>query len=726
MCPVTVGRQIGFVVSVCSVVAVVIYSLWRSAYGIDFTDEAALVAIPMRYVFGDLPFRDELITTFKNYDIFISPLFRLRPTLTLLELRHLNIFVRLLGALSLIGIARRYAPLLFITSLGCAYFFLDSSFGILCPSYNSISSAALSLGACLWLEALAGDKYVRLKAGLAGAVVGIAVISYLPQVFLLLIPLAVAVGPSKGGQSRRAAVMVIVGFAIWMLPFLLWVTTKSLWSDIGSAAQQVFAAYHASAAHKIAIGVEMLAYFPRLVPGGAAILIVTILGAVLAVIARKYEVLLIRFAVLVTLAISWLTIIRPTSADLSFMFLAGILLPVTSVTLLHDRWQVPASWCHVYFTASVWGVISAGTYGMSTYFFGPVNSYAVAVQGIGPTAIVAGVELHRAAARHHATVVQRVVILACLYLAGAGLVAGGFRLFHPRVYRDAALTNLTAEFSTPALAGIYSTPERVRQVELLCNFVNAHVAPGQLLLSYDDFPLTYFVTRTRPAYGLARTGDMWSSRVTRGLVEQMIRRGRAPHYVVRIATQSENWALGRTYAIDNALDQFVKANYCLLSCIYPFEIWAVRDQCSGACRPDVERLQELTCSGCGDMEIRHLADGTVSSVMARGGGSGGTVQLRLHSAKTAAERIAIKAVIRTSANVSPRDVEFAIADGGRTVKTNTVEQMRPSDISEWNEYLFSSRKEANHDVELALRWRSTPNGWIELRSFRISGDAAGI
>jgi len=72
------------------------------------------------------------------------------------------------------------------------------------------------------------------------------------------------------------------------------------------------------------------------------------------------------------------------------------------------------------------------------------------------------------------------------------LVLGGYYKYR-HVYRDAPRSELTAEFQTPGLRGIKSTPRNVAQVDGLVTAAKIHSAPGDYILVYPDFPVLYYL-----------------------------------------------------------------------------------------------------------------------------------------------------------------------------------------------------------------------------------------
>jgi hypothetical protein len=100
---------------------------------------------------------------------------------------------------------------------------------------------------------------------------------------------------------------------------------------------------------------------------------------------------------------------------------------------------------------------------------------------------------------------------------------------------------LNTPFTYGRLRGIYSTKERVTDVEELLRWLAPRVRPGDFLLAYSEIPLLYYLTDSLPALNYtANYPPPWSSAVPRDAVKYMLRQKRVPAYAVRETVSPAN------------------------------------------------------------------------------------------------------------------------------------------------------------------------------------------
>ncbi|MCS6809142.1 MAG: hypothetical protein RML40_10450 [Bacteroidota bacterium] len=120
--------------------------------------------------------------------------------------------------------------------------------------------------------------------------------------------------------------------------------------------------------------------------------------------------------------------------------------------------------------------------------------------------------------------------LRLLLVTGAIVLGVSLRIQMP--YRDQPLYRLTAQFSSPILAGIFSSPGRTATTEeLLGELRRRGVRAGDTLQAYPSMAMLYFATHTVPWYKHPWIGQMWTVR------SDLARHAQAcvafPQYVVR-------------------------------------------------------------------------------------------------------------------------------------------------------------------------------------------------
>lgn len=75
----------------------------------------------------------------------------------------------------------------------------------------------------------------------------------------------------------------------------------------------------------------------------------------------------------------------------------------------------------------------------------------------------------------------------------------GIKYTYFYVNRDNSdLTQLTAEFATPRLKGIYTTPQRKESFEALIKTMGNYTKKGDTILAYFNLPMVYYISETLP------------------------------------------------------------------------------------------------------------------------------------------------------------------------------------------------------------------------------------
>ncbi|MEE9609349.1 MAG: hypothetical protein V3U03_16535, partial [Myxococcota bacterium] len=166
---------------------------------------------------------------------------------------------------------------------------------------------------------------------------------------------------------------------------------------------------------------------------------------------------------------------------------------------------------------------------------------------------------------------RRSTVLAWLF-TGAVCLAVGSGSCSVRAYRsygDSPIDRLTAEFSHPRFAGIRSTPARVAVLEGIASYLSERVEEGDFLLAYDDVPLLYYLTGTRPAID-----HSWSTRrILRVMRERSLRRMIAARRIPRYAVQNLERSTAR-----NPIHAFVSERYTREIRFGRFQVWKLRDE----------------------------------------------------------------------------------------------------------------------------------------------------
>jgi hypothetical protein len=127
--------------------------------------------------------------------------------------------------------------------------------------------------------------------------------------------------------------------------------------------------------------------------------------------------------------------------------------------------------------------------------------------------------------------------VAASVLLGAYLVAGGAGVVIERPYQDAQRSQLTADFTTPAMHGIKGYPLTVQRFEGLVAQVDERTRPGDPIYVIPDFSILYAATHR---YNPTRMDWPNESFLTRDFVDKMVRRLQSdPPKVAFVLTQRE-------------------------------------------------------------------------------------------------------------------------------------------------------------------------------------------
>jgi len=176
-----------------------------------------------------------------------------------------------------------------------------------------------------------------------------------------------------------------------------------------------------------------------------------------------------------------------------------------------------------------------------------------------PLTVSGVVAVHRSLRASAAEPAQRA--LATLFAVVLCVVIDYFShsVRHNFVYRGPPTDKLTAEFSYPQLAGIRSDPVTVAVLEKMLEYLSSRVEPGDFLLAYDQIPLFYYLTQTRPAVDHVWTSFTAPARVRARSLEKMIENGRVPGYVVFSQRSPRPW--GTPDRATAPIHAFVRENY---------------------------------------------------------------------------------------------------------------------------------------------------------------------
>ena len=556
------------------------YGLCRLGLGVDFTDEGAYVAWPLRTLYGEPPFAGDPLLLWRPMFNHLSALYRIHPGISLYELRlcgwilHLAAFSAL--SICLFRLTGAGVQSLLIASVP---FFVCHIFGLAPPSYNSVSSDCLLISLSLLGLAAHGNTRRPLALHLAGwLALFIATVAH-PALGLV----AATLGLNEafrhhlvGNLLRLRPTASNAGFLLfascWLVYFAQSVATGAMvtWLERSALfrASRVTSLEGGASSFLARLLSYPFSYDAAAIGFSIATLLAILLLAVLARTGRRVAAANAVYGLTLVLVIAIIRTYRfnPEHLPVAFVMVAfamsamlGLRLGAPVIPVEPDlRWLIAAS------------VLGALLYATLTYYFSPLRSWTSGVLGL-PFAFAIGFGLLLKAQPQPSTVLRALIPIS-LVLA----VTCVARDHYSYIERDAAPSQLTTQFHVPKLRHIRSTPERVQAVDDLYDYLHPRLARGETLLAFDNCPLLYFLLDTKPGYGLT-----WAVRYTQSPAalrqfDQELNSRPLPRYAIRTVVNLANpiWSIApRTSYDDYPLNATLLAHYGLEKTIFPFEIW---------------------------------------------------------------------------------------------------------------------------------------------------------
>ncbi len=553
------------------------YGCHRLSLGVDFTDEGAYVAWPLRTLFGEKPFTGEVLTLVRPIFFYVAWIYRLCPDITLYELRLLGWLIHVASfcilATYLFRICR--APLQSLL-VACIPFFICHIFGLAPPSYNSLSSDFLLIALCLWGLARRGNARARLALHLAGGVaLFIATLAH-PALGVIgaLLGLHEIMERRLLQNLRRGRLIASnLGFIVFVF---CWLALGLHWLGTGALTEWM----RRMADFPSLRGALPTGFFPRFL--AAPFFHSTLaLGATVAILicllvksrmsgAQAAARTSASMALVLVVSLLGVFIEEPQKLPYGFAMSALLLIGSRLLPVRVPAFRTDASLRFLFVASGVGAVALASV----SFYFSPLRSWVSGILAL-PFAFSVGLALLlQANSDRLATLLLRLVTPA-LALTAACFARNHFML----IQRDASPAALTTTFSAPRLRGIRSTPERTQAVGALHDYLAPRLSYGEPLLAYDDCPMLYFILDAKPAYNLT-----WAVRYTRSVddlrkLDEEFRSVPLPRYAIRtlvnISYASWKTAPPTSYA-NYPLNQTVESFYVLEKTIFPFQIFRLK------------------------------------------------------------------------------------------------------------------------------------------------------
>jgi hypothetical protein len=565
-------------------VLLVAYGLKRFTLGVDFSDEGAYVAWPLRVALGEPPFAEELLTLLRPVEVFLSAIFRIHPDITLYQLRIAGWSLHLLSfiALSLAVFRSTNAPIL-SPLIACIPLFVSHIFGLAPPAYNSLSSDFLLLTFSLKALAASAQDRGRWRCEVtSGITLFLAVVAHpaLSAVALIFVARELLFRSLlKNVRQLRitpsnASILAFAACSLALVAYLVFSGAASIWLQRLGVARSLSSQSFPANPVRFLLSLAIYPLFHTSVAiavtglGTAALL-----GAVYACRRQAFgsagDVI---NGFLLLIAGGFIVTSQAYPDYLTTMLALGALM------FAAFAWSVPCIRAGFREQREVGqllllSLLATAIYASFTFYFSAHRSWVSGSLAL-PFAFAMGaaqlIRIPSAHARLFRLILPAALGLAALCVAGRHYIS---------IQRDAPPALLDASFQTRRLRHLRSTPERVAAVDALHAYLQPKLRVGERVVIYDDCPLLYYVLQARPAYGLA-----WA--VRHGLSEQVLRQLDAefrakplPAYAIRtmIDLALPTWTNApRTRYENYPLNETVMANYELERTIFPFEIWRRR------------------------------------------------------------------------------------------------------------------------------------------------------
>ena len=581
------NRKVQYALSFFLFILLGVYGYLHATRGIDLTDEGMYLSTTMRFSMGDIPLRDELMSVLTQFNVLLSPFFMIYPEISLLHMRCLGLAIHTVSIFTLFLLFSRYGPLFFV-ALACGGIFFSNVF-IMSPSYNNFSRDFSLIAMVCWLSSgLSLRRSVQLGlAILAGLFFTLMVLSYLPMFILIIIPLTIMVIShfflKKHPHYSHSSRIFFLTFVSLMVCVVSTVIVCGLLPDV---VQGFMEAAQATTVGSEGLWVKVHYVFKgflNALPQGLKVAGIVIIALFFLAIQRGKTTFDVVCSIL-----AFMTAFLPVALFLSqqeeasyriFILSFALILSIIGFFLNDERTHVSksdAQWKTIKNIALSWGLMTMFMYGVSSS-----NGFRQCIYGIAPIFVVGMITLYRFVNSHFsqsADITIRKTIWPMVYIAiTVSFIIAGLTIHSQYTYREEEVDKLTARFTYPKLAGIYSTPEKVKALEGLLRYLKGKVKPHDYFLAYNYIPMLYFLTHTRPAYGAAWAMEQWPVSIRKRLVRDMIDEKRIPDYCIRMmAYPGVRWNTSNritAYSKDDPLHAFVMSHYYLEKIMYPFEIW---------------------------------------------------------------------------------------------------------------------------------------------------------
>jgi hypothetical protein len=181
--------------------------------------------------------------------------------------------------------------------------------------------------------------------------------------------------------------------------------------------------------------------------------------------------------------------------------------------------------------------------------------------------------LGEAAAPEPRRLARLAVAAFCLCLAANGAAFHFYAEQNP-------LRVATSAFASGRLRGIRSSERFVTGWSRIDEGLRPRLRRGEFLLAYENIPLLYYLTDTRPALRATYVSSfVYAPPQQQELLDEMVRKGRIPRYAVRLMEGRADEYVSPSYSPrpqEDPINAFVLEHYRLEVLLPPFEVFRHR------------------------------------------------------------------------------------------------------------------------------------------------------
>ena len=555
--------------------AAVAVALLKLPCGVFWPDEGFYLASGHRLLLGDRPFADEVSYATSWFFVVLTPILSVLPQGgTLVQVRLVGFAVRLVCAAALFLTFRRgltWAQ----TAAGLGVSILAGYPGLLVPNYNSLPFDLGFVSLAFWCQGLRdGARRAAGWGALGGLALGASILCYLPRLALLAVPAAVLLWAWRtrarsltwATVSLLASAVAVLAASTWWLvaqdlrealAAAIWfqaaspaLSTAPLARLLGLLRTEAARALPSALVHLLFVAAALGASSSRRAPRAAAALVAVAYGALLLGLYASRGDLSVPVYALVYTGLCWLPL---------------LVYPALRRRLRETRPELAVPALLLFLLGGAQQAIVAVT---------STQAAAAGIPGLAPSLLLLLLlwnALPPAPAARPAADVALYGFCACL-----GLTAAGFH-FYPE---QNPLRTATLVFESGRLRGIRSGERFVRGWTAIADGLGPRVRRGELLLAYENIPMLYYLTDTRPALGATYVSSfVYEPRQQQALLDTMIRRGRIPRYAVRLMEGTPDEYTSPSYSRRPEVDPinaYVLEHYALEVLYPPFEVFRHR------------------------------------------------------------------------------------------------------------------------------------------------------